>query len=166
MCQAAHGKWLKCPDQAKGPSNSVREILDNLNTEDSEQKFCCGDIENRFCCGFTEKVREIPGFDPGTHEDSSVRYRFRHHHGYGHFGFLSYLIGFGLFVLCTGILFYCFGCVIVEVKRSPKARMRLKLISRFRVGLEPFSVMKEIFFREFLCLHLDFARISNLLYVD
>ena len=89
MCQAAHGKWLKCPDQAKGPSNSVREILDNLNTEDSEQKFCCGDIENRFCCGFTEKVREIPGFDPGTHEDSSVRYRFRHHHGYGHFGFLS-----------------------------------------------------------------------------
>ena len=41
-----------------------------MNTEDDEQKFCCGDMTNRFCCSFAEKLREVPGFDPSKHYDS------------------------------------------------------------------------------------------------
>ena len=53
-----------------GPAKSTREFLDDMNTEDDEQKFCCGDMTNRFCCSFAEKLREVPGFDPSKHYDS------------------------------------------------------------------------------------------------
>ena len=53
-----------------GPAKSTREFLDDMNAEDDEQKFCCGDMTNRFCCSFAEKLREVPGFDPSKHYDS------------------------------------------------------------------------------------------------
>ena len=114
MCQTDNPtRWMKCPDEAHRPSSNAAELLDNLNAKDSEQKFCCGDPKNRFCCSFAEKVRELPGFDPGTHVDSSIRYRF--HHGQNHFGFWSYLFAFVITALLVGAITYIFGCVIFEV---------------------------------------------------
>ena len=88
------------------------EFLDDMNTRDREQKFCCGDLENRFCCSFAEKLREVPDFDPSTHLDDTVRYRYT----YGHWGFWYYLIVLGLSVLVIGVISYIFGCVIFEVR--------------------------------------------------
>ena len=119
MCQTdTPSRWMKCPDDAHGPSSNAAELLDNLNAKDSEQKFCCGDPQNRFCCSFAEKVRELPGFDPGTHVDSSIRYRF--HHGQNHFGFWSYLFAFVITAFLVGAITYIFGCVIFEVSKNQK----------------------------------------------
>ena len=104
-----------------GPAKSTREFLDDMNTEDDEQKFCCGDMTNRFCCSFAEKLREIPGFDPSEHYDASVRYRLGHS---GHWHFWHYLFGFALTVLCIGFISYVFGSIIFEVSRL-KRKLRV-----------------------------------------
>ena len=118
MCQNGPSKWMKCPHEAKRRPTTTEEFLDNLNADDSEQKFCCGDFENRFCCSFAEKLREVPGFDPGTHEDSSVRYRFHHAEQFPFGGFLSYLFWFFLVVFAFTAITYIFGCALFEVRIS------------------------------------------------
>ena len=118
MCQNGPSKWMKCPHEAKRHPTTTEEFLDNLNADDSEQKFCCGDFENRFCCSFAEKLREVPGFDPGTHEDSSVRYRFHHAEQFPFGGFLSYLFWFFLVVFTFTAITYIFGCALFEVRIS------------------------------------------------
>ena len=115
MCQNKNDgnlRWMKCPRESYGIANSKNEFLDDMNTRDREQKFCCGDLENRFCCSFAEKLREVPDFDPSTHLDDTVRYRYT----YGHWGFWHYLIILGLSVLVIGVISYIFGCVIFEVR--------------------------------------------------
>ena len=104
---------MKCPAAPHHDSRakSTREFLDDMNTEDDEQKFCCGDMTNRFCCSFAEKLREIPGFDPSEHYDASVRYRLAHS-GYH---FWHYFLGFTLSVLAIGFISYVFGSIIFEV---------------------------------------------------
>ena len=118
MCQNGPSKWMKCPHEAKRRPTTTEEFLDNLNADDSEQKFCCGDFENRFCCSFAEKLREVPGFDPGTHEDSSVRYRFHHVERFPFGGFLVYLFWFFLIVFIFTAITYIFGCALFEVRIS------------------------------------------------
>ena len=104
---------MKCPAAPHHDSRakSTREFLDDMNTEDDEQKFCCGDMTNRFCCSFAEKLREIPGFDPSEHYDASVRYRLAHS-GYH---FWHYFLGFTLSVLAIGFISYVFGSILFEV---------------------------------------------------
>ena len=58
------------------------------------------------------KLREVPGFDPSKHYDSSVRYRLGHS---GHWHFWHYLLGFTLSVLAIGFISYVFGSIIFEV---------------------------------------------------
>merc|ERR1712012_577635 len=118
MCQNGPSKWMKCPHEAKRRPTTTEEFLDNLNADDSEQKFCCGDFENRFCCSFAEKLREVPGFDPGTHEDSSVRYRFHHVERFPFGGFLVYLFWFFLIVFIFTAITYIFGCALFEKKST------------------------------------------------
>ena len=115
MCQTKQDgylRWMKCPLESYGSADSKREFLDDMNTSEHEQKFCCGDLEHRFCCSFAEKLREVPDFDPSGHKDGTVRYRVRHEH----FHFWHYLIFIGLSVLCIGVISYIFGCVIFEVR--------------------------------------------------
>ena len=115
MCQTKEDgylRWMKCPLESYGSADSKREFLDDMNTSEHEQKFCCGDLEHRFCCSFAEKLREVPDFDPSGHKDGTVRYRVRHEH----FHFWHYLIFIGLSVLCIGVISYIFGCVIFEVR--------------------------------------------------
>ena len=117
MCQTKQDgylRWMKCPLESYGSADSKREFLDDMNTSEHEQKFCCGDLEHRFCCSFAEKLREVPDFDPSGHKDGTVRYRVRHEH----FHFWHYLIFIGLSVLFIGFISYIFGCVIFEVGNS------------------------------------------------
>lgn len=111
-------RWMRCPKEARGHAESTREYLDDMNAEDEEQKFCCsggnGGLTDRFCCSLSEKLREIPGFDPASHYDQSVRYRFRHQ---GHWHFWHYLFFMALSVLFIGFISYIFGCMIFEVNK-------------------------------------------------
>lgn len=116
LCQTGSGKWLKCPDQANVRPSSGREFMDNINSEPEEQKFCCGNPENRFCCSFSEKLTEIPGFDPENHKDASgMRYRF---HRPSFWSFWSYAFMFFLTVFFIGVLFWIFGFVLFEVRSA------------------------------------------------
>lgn len=114
LCQAedenGQSRWMSCPAESRGPSKNVREMVDNLKSGDDEQKFCCGSASERFCCSFQEKVKEVPDFDPQTHMDDSVRYRY---HGPLHFW--HYLFIFGLTILVLGLIGYLFGCIAFEL---------------------------------------------------
>ena len=115
MCQTktdGNLRWMKCPLESYRSADSKREFLDDMNTHEHEQKFCCGDLENRFCCSFAEKLREVPDFDPSGHHDGTVRYRVRHEH----FHFWHYILFIGISVLVIGVISYIFGCVIFEVR--------------------------------------------------
>ena len=117
MCQKEESdgklRWMKCPNESPGTPSNSREFLDDLNTEDDEQKFCCGSVQDRFCCSFAEKLREVPEFDPSSHYDASMRYRFRH---LDHYGFWHYMLFFVISVLFILFISYIFGCVIFEVR--------------------------------------------------
>jgi hypothetical protein len=123
LCQTETPKgtarWMKCPTEATAKADSTREFLDNISTEDEEQKFCCGQSSDRFCCSLAEKLREIPGFDPESHHDRGTRYRYQS----GHWGFWHYLFLMAMVFFSVAAITYIFGCVIFEVRdRGAAAR--------------------------------------------
>ena len=67
----------------------------------------------RFCCTFEEKRKELPDFDPNTHEDPEFSYLYQS--DWHHFGFWNTLLVTATIVLILGLMIYMISCIFVEV---------------------------------------------------
>ena len=70
-------------------------------------------IIRRFCCTLDEKKKELPNFDPNTHEDPEYKYIYRR--DWQHFGFWNTLLVTSTVVLLLGLMLYIISCLFVEV---------------------------------------------------
>ena len=60
-----------------------------------------------------EKKKELPNFDPSTHEDPEYKYIYRR--DWHHFGFWNTLLVTSTVVLLLGLMLYIISCLFVEV---------------------------------------------------
>lgn len=115
--QDKHGsesRWMTCPELgSQSPPKTFREFEHYKNSETEDRKFCCGSITSRFCCTFDEKKKELPDFDPSTHEDPEHTYLYRS--DWHHFGFWNALLVTSTIVLILGLMLYMISCIFIEV---------------------------------------------------
>jgi len=107
-------KWMTCDGHGSfSPPKTFREFEHYKNSKEEDRKFCCSSITTRFCCTFDEKKKELPDFDPNTHEDPEFSYLYRS--DWHHFGFWNGLLVTATIVLILGLMIYMISCIFVEV---------------------------------------------------
>merc|ERR550539_651234 len=96
---------MTCPLSAPhSPPKTFRE-LEHYKTSQKEAR--------KFCCTLDEKKKELPNFDPNTHEDPEYKYIYRR--DWYHFGFWNTLLVTSTLVLLLGLMLYIVSCLFVEV---------------------------------------------------